>query len=43
LQQGVISWNKGSMELENKSKITAASTSASTIRVGTYNIIYLVI
>jgi len=41
LQQGVISWNKGSMELENKSKITAASTSASSIRGGTYNIIFL--
>jgi hypothetical protein len=41
LQQGVVSWNKGSMELENKSKITAASTSASSIRGGTYNIIFL--
>ena len=26
LQQGVLSWNKGSMELENGSKIMAAST-----------------
>ena len=41
LQQGVLSWNRGSLELENKSKITAASTSASSIRGGTYNIIYL--
>jgi len=41
LQQGVISWNRGSLELENKSKITAASTSASSIRGGTYNIIFL--
>ena len=41
LQQGVLSWNKGSLELENKSKITAASTSASSIRGGTYNIIFL--
>jgi intein/homing endonuclease len=41
LQQGVLAWNKGSLELENKSKITAASTSASSIRGGTYNIIFL--
>lgn len=41
LQQGVLSWNKGSLELENKSRITAASTSASSIRGGTYNIIFL--
>jgi hypothetical protein len=41
LQQGVLGWNKGSLELENKSKITAASTSASSIRGGTYNIIFL--
>ena len=26
MQQGIISWNKGSMELENGSKILAAST-----------------
>ena len=26
MQQGIIAWNKGSMELENKSKIIAAST-----------------
>lgn len=41
LQQGVLSWNKGSLELENKSKIFAASTSASSVRGGTYNIIFL--
>lgn len=41
LQQGVSSWNKGSMELENGSKIVAASTSASSVRGGTYNIIFL--
>ena len=41
LQQGVSSWNKGSMELENGSKIIAASTSASSVRGGTYNIIFL--
>lgn len=41
LQQGVKSWNKGSLELENGSKIIAASTSASSVRGGSYNIIYL--
>ena len=41
LQQGVISWNKGSLELVNGSKIIAASTSASAVRGGTYNIIFL--
>ena len=41
LQQGVLSWNKGSLELENGSKIHAASTSASSVRGGTYNIIFL--
>ena len=41
LQQGVISWNKGSMELENKSRILAASTSASAVRGSTFNIIFL--
>ncbi len=41
LQQGILSWNKGSLELENGSKIFAASTSASSVRGGTYNIIFL--
>jgi len=41
LQQGICSWNKGSLELENGSKIFAASTSASSVRGNTYNIIYL--
>ncbi len=41
LQQGVISWNKGSMELENGSKILAASTSASAVRGMSFNIIFL--
>ena len=41
LQQGVMSWNKGSLELENGSKILASSTSASTVRGGSYNIIFL--
>jgi hypothetical protein len=41
LQQGIISWNKGSLELENGSKILAASTSASAVRGGSYNVIFL--
>jgi hypothetical protein len=41
LQQGVIAWNKGSMELENGSKILAASTSASAVRGMSFNIIFL--
>ena len=41
LQQGICSWNKGSLELENGSKIFAASTSASSVRGSTYNIIFL--
>lgn len=41
LQQGILSWNKGSLELENGSKIFAASTSASSVRGSTYNIIFL--
>jgi len=41
LQQGIIAWNKGSIELENGSKILASSTSASAIRGGSYNVILL--
>lgn len=41
LQQGVIAWNKGSLEIENGSKISANSTSASAVRGGSYNIIFL--
>ena len=41
MQQGIISWNKGSLELENGSKILAASTSASAVRGGSYNVIFL--
>ena len=41
LQQGVINWNKGNIELENKSSIVAAATSSSAIRGGSYNIIFL--
>ena len=41
LQQGVVTWNKGNLEIENGSKIIAAATSGSAIRGGSYNIIFL--
>lgn len=41
LQQGVKEWNKGSLELENGSKIKASSTSGASARGGSYNLIYL--
>jgi len=41
LQQGVITWNKGFIELENGSKITASSTSSSAARSGSFNIVFL--
>ena len=41
MQQGIISWNKGSLELENGSKISANSTSSSAVRGGSYNVIFL--
>jgi hypothetical protein len=41
LQQGIMTWNKGSLELENGSKIFAYATSAAGVRGGTYNLIFL--
>ncbi len=41
MQQGIISWNRGSLELENGSKILAASTSASAVRGMSFNILFL--
>jgi hypothetical protein len=41
LQQGVVTWNKGNVELENGSKVIAASTSSSAIRGGSFNIVFL--
>lgn len=32
LQQGIVSWNKGSIDLENDSRVIAAATSSSAIR-----------
>jgi hypothetical protein len=41
MQQGILSWNKGSLMLENGSKIIAASTSASGVRGSAFNIVFL--
>lgn len=41
LQQGITTWNKGNLELENGSKIMAGATSSSAIRGGSYNTILL--
>jgi len=41
LQQGVLSWNRGSLELENGSRIVASATSSSAVRGGSYNMIFL--
>ena len=41
IQHGILVWNKGSVELENGSKILAASTSASAVRGMSFNILFL--
>jgi|TARA_B100000035_G_scaffold167035_1_gene142493 hypothetical protein len=41
MQQGIIAWNRGSVELENGSRILAASTSASAVRGMSFNVIFL--
>lgn len=41
MQQGILSWNKGSLILENGSKAIAASTSASAVRGMSFNIVFL--
>ena len=41
MQQGVVEWNKGRIELENKSVIISNSTSSSAARSGAYNIVFL--
>jgi hypothetical protein len=41
MQQGIIAWNRGNIELENGSKILAASTSASAVRGMSFNILFL--
>ncbi len=41
LQQGVVTWNKTNIELENGSQIIAASTASSAIRGFSINFLYL--
>ena len=41
MQQGIVGWNKGSVELENGSRLLASSTSASAVRGMSFNIIFL--
>lgn len=41
MQQGVVEWNKGNIELENGAKVLASGTSSSAIRGGSFNLIYL--
>jgi hypothetical protein len=41
LQQGIKVWNKGNIELENGSMVFAYATSASGVRGGSYNLIFL--
>lgn len=41
LQQGIITWNKGNIELENGSKVFAYATSSAGVRGGSFNLIML--
>ena len=41
LQQGVINWNKGNIELENKSTEEEAASSRVVFEGGSFNIIFL--
>ena len=41
MQQGIVEWNKGSIVLENGSKILASATSSSAVRGGSFNMIFL--
>ena len=41
LQHGVLEWNKGSIQLENGSKVLASATSSSAVRGGSFNMIFL--
>jgi hypothetical protein len=41
LQQGVVTWNKGSMELENGCKVIAAASSSSSIRGKSIAFLYI--
>jgi hypothetical protein len=41
LQHGVVEWNKTSIQLENGSRVLASATSASAVRGGSYNVIFM--
>lgn len=41
LQQGVVEWNKGSIEIENGCKVIAAATSSSAIRGKSISLLYI--
>lgn len=41
LQQGVVEWNKGSIQLENGCKVIAAATSSSAIRGKSCSLVYI--
>jgi hypothetical protein len=41
LQQGIKEWNKGSMELENNSRVLAAATSSDAIRGYSINLLFI--
>ena len=40
LQQGILTWNKGSIEVENGSKILATSTTGSAARVSLFHLYF---
>jgi len=41
MQQGVVNWNKGDVELENNSRIFTAATTAAGIRSQSVNLLYI--
>ena len=41
LQQGIVEWNKGNIELENTSRVLAGSTSSDNIRGYTINMLFI--
>ena len=41
MQLGIKEWNKGSIVLENDSRIIASATSSSAVRGGSYNLVFL--
>jgi len=41
MQQGVVTWNKGDVELENRSKVFTSATTTSGIRGKTVNMLYI--